>query len=390
MPSSSRAKRQPRPYNEGDWFAVPLSSDDFAVGRVARHDRGHGVLGYFFGKRYASPPSARELTDLHSRDAVDIRECSDLGLRDLSWPVIGQLGTWTRSAWPMPIRGRAETPTRCRRIVHLRDTLGKPTAEETVSLEEAMSFHRDRTSGFLAVQNALSFLLDTDAHFDEGQATAPGDDSNPDRGSEDLTNEEAVSRQRPVTGLWLRIPLSEDISAYALGAGDDGRGRLLLYLFGPQYHAEEMRKQRPDMLYITYIDTVNVDAKPLSAGEWQVLEPYVHWVPEHWPIPHRGRIDQADRATRVAYAAGDLSEPANVEPVSFLEGISLRRDKLWTSRDLERQLQRRLVDSAGRRAAALGSDQAHPSMIRKRQPVGPRNPNRERYAKAAEAYLDYF
>ncbi|GAB3682864.1 hypothetical protein GCM10028814_20400 [Angustibacter aerolatus] len=51
-------------YGPGSWFAVPLRTEGFAVGLVARGPRRLGVCGYFFGPRRADVPEAHELSGL--------------------------------------------------------------------------------------------------------------------------------------------------------------------------------------------------------------------------------------------------------------------------------------------------------------------------------------
>jgi len=57
-------------YREGDWFAVPLREEGFAVGVVARANPNGVRLGYFFGPKRAVVPSGDEGADLRADQAV--------------------------------------------------------------------------------------------------------------------------------------------------------------------------------------------------------------------------------------------------------------------------------------------------------------------------------
>ncbi len=51
------------PYQEGDWFAVPLRSGGYGVGLVARAPGNGIVLGCFFGTRYDTLPKEKKCYD---------------------------------------------------------------------------------------------------------------------------------------------------------------------------------------------------------------------------------------------------------------------------------------------------------------------------------------
>lgn len=97
------------PYNEGDWFAVPLPSGGHAVGLVARSSRrGKILLGYFFGPRRSELPEVSELLALHPGDAVLVDLFGDLSLYRREWPILGPTPEWDRSRWPMPVFGSVD------------------------------------------------------------------------------------------------------------------------------------------------------------------------------------------------------------------------------------------------------------------------------------------
>src|SRR5829696_9606591 len=90
------------PYEEGDWFAVPLRDYGYGVGIVARMDGKGGVLGYFFEPRRIEVPVLDDLDALCAADAFLVRRFGDLSLIRREWPVIGRAPEWDRPLWPIP------------------------------------------------------------------------------------------------------------------------------------------------------------------------------------------------------------------------------------------------------------------------------------------------
>lgn len=91
------------PYQEGDWFAVPLPSGGFATGVVARTARqGKVLLGYFFGPRLPEPGALEDVKEQAAERAVLVARFGDLSLVQGEWPLLGRLQDWSRDEWPMP------------------------------------------------------------------------------------------------------------------------------------------------------------------------------------------------------------------------------------------------------------------------------------------------
>jgi Immunity protein 26 len=95
-------------YSEGDWFAVPLGSNDFALGIIARANPKGVLLGYFFGPRRQQLPSLADAAGLLPDDAILVGKFGHLGIRGGSWPLLGQQPGWDRSSWPTPVFVRYE------------------------------------------------------------------------------------------------------------------------------------------------------------------------------------------------------------------------------------------------------------------------------------------
>ena len=107
-----------RRYAEGDWFAVPLRSDGFALGLIARANPRGVLLGYFFGPQRQEQPRLVDSTGLAPDQAVLVGKFGDLGIRGGSWPLLGRAPDWDRSAWPTPTFVRYEELTG--RTFHVR------------------------------------------------------------------------------------------------------------------------------------------------------------------------------------------------------------------------------------------------------------------------------
>jgi len=90
------------PYAEGTWFAVPLPTGGFGVGRVARCNGRGEVFGYFFGPRWSTIPKLEKTSELKPEDAILRRMFGDLGLVRGSWAILGTPKDWRREDWPMP------------------------------------------------------------------------------------------------------------------------------------------------------------------------------------------------------------------------------------------------------------------------------------------------
>lgn len=89
------------PYREGTWFAVPLRTGGYGIGRVARNS-GNGVAyGYFFGPCHESVPIDFDVISLQPSKAILKVKFGDLGLLNGEWPIISQIAEFERGEWPL-------------------------------------------------------------------------------------------------------------------------------------------------------------------------------------------------------------------------------------------------------------------------------------------------
>ena len=92
------------PYQDGQFFVLPLERGTCAVGLLARlPPRGGVSLGYFFGPRRVSPPTdAGYFRDLRAEHAVFVCRFRDAPLYRGQWPLLGLRENFRRTDWPIP------------------------------------------------------------------------------------------------------------------------------------------------------------------------------------------------------------------------------------------------------------------------------------------------
>jgi hypothetical protein len=146
--------------SEGDWFAVPLRTDGFAVGVVARAGRGGVLLGYFFGPRRQAQPGIDDVSHLRAEQAVLVGRFGHLGLTEGTWPLLGRARGWDRSTWPTPVFVRHDEMTG--RTLHVRydDSASRLISETPVSPGPADPAPQDGLMGAGFVEIRLTRLLE--------------------------------------------------------------------------------------------------------------------------------------------------------------------------------------------------------------------------------------
>lgn len=90
-------------YIEGDWIALPLvRRGGWGLGLIARC-KAPSLLGYFFGPRFAQPPTMADVAGLRREHALLVANLGDLGLLNGEWLVVGHDPNWNRADWPIPL-----------------------------------------------------------------------------------------------------------------------------------------------------------------------------------------------------------------------------------------------------------------------------------------------
>ena len=151
-------KKRGQRYQEGTWFAVPLSNGGFAVGVVARTDGRGIVFGYFFGPQTAEPVALKETENLGPERAIWKAQFGDLGLIKGAWPIIGLDENWTRAKWPLVEFYRTDSISGAVTKVTYSDSLSE-VSKTPVAAQEATGRCRDSLSGSGSIEYVLSDLL---------------------------------------------------------------------------------------------------------------------------------------------------------------------------------------------------------------------------------------
>lgn len=154
-------------YEEGDCFAVPLSSGGYATCLLARIAPGGRVLfGYFFGPRRTESGDVN-LELLSRSDAILTARFGDLGIVDGSWRRLGTRLSFRRDEWPMPVFVR-QTPIERQWIeVHYRDeNPNSRPLERPISADRAAALPRDGLLGAVAVSRVLDSILSQGSRHD--------------------------------------------------------------------------------------------------------------------------------------------------------------------------------------------------------------------------------
>jgi hypothetical protein len=145
-------------FGPGDWFALPLPDENWAVGRIARCN-GPALLGYFFGPRRSEVPALSQLSNLKAGDAIWIHEFGYLGLRNGDWPVLDGADEFDSAAWPMPMFGMQDLRGDYWGLYYLEDKPNTEFRRIRITQEEYERLPREGGAGHLYVCNWLNRIL---------------------------------------------------------------------------------------------------------------------------------------------------------------------------------------------------------------------------------------
>ncbi len=148
-------------YEEGSCFAVPLRDGGFARGVITCWNGDNILAGYFFGPRIAS------LEDLEVDESMVpglemlIARFGNIGLKNKSWPMIGQVPHWNRNDWKLPRFLKIDNSSNECRLRTYDNTTLEFISEEVFSLHEINpeNFHRSGLLGHGAVEIILTKQL---------------------------------------------------------------------------------------------------------------------------------------------------------------------------------------------------------------------------------------
>lgn len=148
------------PYKEGDSFAVPLPGGGWAIAVIARIAPGGRVaVGHFFGPRLPELPAVGSLT-LQPHDSILTARFGDLGIVQGKWKVLGNLRSFRREQWPMPVFHRKVPHTgQSLRVSYKDENPNSIPDEVTISEPEARRLPEDSLFGASAVERVLGSML---------------------------------------------------------------------------------------------------------------------------------------------------------------------------------------------------------------------------------------
>lgn len=148
-------------YREGSIFSVPLRSEGFAIGVIARisSDNSGGLLGYFYGPKLNFLPSKDFPVSLKPKESLRILRFGDLSLINGEWKIIGSIDNWNRKDWPMPDFVRKdEISKKAWRVKFSDDDVCKVISESPEPFDSTLE--RAAVFGSGAVEMLLTKLLD--------------------------------------------------------------------------------------------------------------------------------------------------------------------------------------------------------------------------------------
>lgn len=87
--------------NIGDVFVVPLRSEGYGIGLIARKHR-NILLGYFWKEFFSKIPNDLELSSLNKDDTFWIKQFGIRGLEKGEWKILGNKPNFSPKEWEVP------------------------------------------------------------------------------------------------------------------------------------------------------------------------------------------------------------------------------------------------------------------------------------------------
>jgi hypothetical protein len=152
-------------YNEGQWFAVPLRSEGFALGIIVRgSSRTKGGLGYFFGPKHLEIPDEKETWKVNQQNAILVSWFSDWGIKIGRWPLIKSTRPFSKEDWPIPKFSQPITfpPDKAYIIEYDQNDTGEmnPRKITVINASEIVGLPVARLSGGGAIEIRLTDILE--------------------------------------------------------------------------------------------------------------------------------------------------------------------------------------------------------------------------------------
>lgn len=142
----------------GSVFLVPLRSDGYCVGVLAKTSGKGQAFGYFFGPKVCET-SEVDTKALVAEEAILVGMFGDLELIRGNWPVVGAITPWNPSQWPMlPLARVDEVAKRAWLSTYGEDF--QCLDEKEIAVSEANNYPYDRMMGAGSVEIRLTRLVE--------------------------------------------------------------------------------------------------------------------------------------------------------------------------------------------------------------------------------------
>lgn len=152
-----KSKRLPP---SGSVFLVPLRSEGYCLGVLAKSSGKGQAFGYFFGPKI-NKASEVETNALVAEKAILVGMFGDLELIRGNWPVIGAITHWDRSQWPMVPLARVDEATNRAWLSTYGDDF-QCIDEKEIAVSEADCYPYDRMMGAGSVEIRLTRLAESE------------------------------------------------------------------------------------------------------------------------------------------------------------------------------------------------------------------------------------
>lgn len=151
-------------YQEGDWFAVPLRPEGYAVCLVARGEYQRNIaLGYFWGPKLAETSTEFEREQYRPEDAIVISWFGDIGIISGRWPLLARSNNFKKALWPVPIFVRIDSMNAGHGwLIEYEQTnpkFGVYDHKTYRSIHEFNHLPKERLAGFESMETKLSQIL---------------------------------------------------------------------------------------------------------------------------------------------------------------------------------------------------------------------------------------
>nr|WP_314289629.1 Imm26 family immunity protein [uncultured Capnocytophaga sp.] len=140
---------------EGKVIGIALNNNLFLTGLITRQNKDI-LLGYFFKEMYENLPN---ITEWKPSEVCLICLFGALGIKNKSWKIIGDLPSWNRQEWEVPILKQRDPINDSVYYAIVYDDNIVSSKKYCISEEESEKYYRYGIYGYKAVENVLGNIL---------------------------------------------------------------------------------------------------------------------------------------------------------------------------------------------------------------------------------------